>query len=127
MNAELRLAPRPELVRTARLVAGVAARRSGLGDDVVDDVRLAVGVAAARAVVRLGERRLDTPVLLHLDDDGTRFTVHVHDATDPAEPDLDEGVALAVVEALAGASEVRGDRLDGSVVVMSWPVPSPTG
>ena len=65
--------------------------------------------------------------MLHLGDDGERFTVHVHDRTDPAEPDLDEGVALAVVEALAVSWEVRGDRLDGSVVVMSWPLGGPAG
>ena len=35
MRAELAVAARPELVRTARLTAGQAARRAGVADDVV--------------------------------------------------------------------------------------------
>ena len=37
-------------VRTARLIAAAMARRSGVGEDVLDEVRLAVGEACARAV-----------------------------------------------------------------------------
>ncbi len=47
---ELSFAALPEHVRTARLVAVAVARRVGLDDDRLDEVRLAVGEACARAV-----------------------------------------------------------------------------
>ena len=53
-SATLTIPPSVEHVRTARLVVVAAARRAGLSDDAVDDVRLAVGEAVARAVLRHG-------------------------------------------------------------------------
>ncbi len=47
---ELSFAALPEHVRTARLVAVAVARRVGLDDDRLDEVRLAVGEACGRAV-----------------------------------------------------------------------------
>ena len=47
---ELLLPALPAHVRTARLVVVAAARRAGLADELVDEVRLAVGEACARAV-----------------------------------------------------------------------------
>ena len=44
-TAALTLPPATEQVRLARLVAGAAARRSGVDEDVLDEVRLAVGEA----------------------------------------------------------------------------------
>ena len=99
MRAELAVAARPELVRTARLTAGQAARRAGVADDVVDDVRLAVGTAVARAVVRADDP--EARVRLELLDGADRFIVRVHDPSDPARPDDDEGLALALVGSLA--------------------------
>ena len=40
----------PAHVRTARLVALAVARRVGVSDDLLDEVRLAVGEACSRAV-----------------------------------------------------------------------------
>lgn len=75
----LRLAPRPAHVRTARLVASAMARRGGVAEDLLDDVRLAVGEACARAV-RLHERHgMDDTVTLELVD-GDTFTVVVADS-----------------------------------------------
>lgn len=50
--ASLRLPATPDQVRTARLVAAAAARRSGVPEEQLDEVRLAVGEATARAVLR---------------------------------------------------------------------------
>ncbi|MCW2715973.1 MAG: anti-sigma factor, partial [Frankiales bacterium] len=47
---ELRLSPLPSHVRTARLVVVAAARRAGLDDERVDELRLALGEACGRAV-----------------------------------------------------------------------------
>ena len=49
-TVELRFSALPAHVRTARLVAAAVARRSGVDEAVLDEVRLAVGEACSRAV-----------------------------------------------------------------------------
>ena len=120
MRAELDVAARPELVRTARLTAGQAARRAGVADDVVDDVRLAVGTAVARAVVRAGDPQ--ARVRLELLDGADRFIVRVHDPSDPTLPDDDEGLALALVGSLTEGLEQASHADGGTVLSLWWPL-----
>lgn len=47
-TVELRFSALPEHVRTARLVAAAVARRAGVDEAVLDEVRLAVGEACTR-------------------------------------------------------------------------------
>ena len=49
-TVELSFTPLPAHVRTARLVATAVARRSGVEESLLDEVRLAVGEACSRAV-----------------------------------------------------------------------------
>lgn len=117
-SATLSLPPAPENVRTARLVAVAAARRAGLDEESVDDVRLAVGEAVARAVLRHAAAGSGADVeMVVSDDDG--FCVEVRDRTDPALPDEDDGVALALVRALAPEL-----ALDGAALRLTWPRPA---
>jgi len=46
-TVELRFSALPEHVRTARLVAAAVARRAGVDEAVLDELRLAVGEACA--------------------------------------------------------------------------------
>lgn len=69
----------PEHVRTARLVAMAVARRVGLGDDTLEEVRLAVGEACVRAVSRTDASGLARPVEMELTDDDGLFVVVVTD------------------------------------------------
>ncbi len=144
---ELQIAAVPAQVRTARLVAVAAARRLGIDEESVDDLRLAVGEAAARAVALHAAECPDEPVTVILDDDAGRFAVTVLDRGHPlsapeAAPrleelipalgpdeagaddqpaDLGEGFGLAVIRGLVDDVEVRA--LDaGTSVRMSWPV-----
>ncbi|MFN8168330.1 MAG: ATP-binding protein [Candidatus Nanopelagicales bacterium] len=114
--ATLSIPPSVEHVRTARLVAVAAARRASLDEETVDDVRLAVGEAVARAVLRHGAAELADPIDVVVRDDGRSFEVEVCDASDPSVPDEDSGVALALVEAIV--PEVRAE---GGAVVLAWP------
>ena len=78
VTVTLRLPPNAAHVRTARLIAAAMARRSGVGEDVLDEVRLAVGEACARAV-RMQERQgVAAPVTLEFGETG-RFSVSVQD------------------------------------------------
>jgi hypothetical protein len=66
-------------VRTARLVAAAMARRSGVDEGLLDEVRLAVGEACARAV-RLHERYgVEGPVTVEFGD-RDRFSISVIDS-----------------------------------------------
>ena len=49
-TVEMSFTPLPAHVRTARLVATAVARRSGVDESLLDEVRLAVGEACSRAV-----------------------------------------------------------------------------
>jgi anti-sigma regulatory factor (Ser/Thr protein kinase) len=115
--ATLSIPPAAEHVRTARLVAVAAARRVGLDEGSVDDVRLAVGEVVGRAVRRHNAGGSPEHVTVVLSDDAAQLRVQVTDAADPGQPDEDDGVALALVGAL-----VPDLLVDGSVVVLAWPI-----
>src|SRR5213079_2542972 len=79
-------------VRTARLVALAVARRAGVADELLDEVRLAVGEACSRAVGVHQSKVPDAPVVMRLTDEQERFVVEVVDGgpleQDAGEPDL---------------------------------------
>jgi anti-sigma regulatory factor (Ser/Thr protein kinase) len=121
--ATLSIPPNAEHVRTARLVAVAAARRAGLAEDVIDDVRLAVGEVVAQAVLRHAAWGIDRDVDLVIRDDGHAFSVEVSgeprspEGPSDADGDADDGVALALVHALV--PEVVDTP---GTVTLSWPL-----
>jgi anti-sigma regulatory factor (Ser/Thr protein kinase) len=91
----------PEHVRTARLVAMAVARRVGLGEETLEEVRLAVGEACVRAVSRTGAAGVGEPVEVELTDDEGQFVVVVTDhAGDGPVSDVDQ-MSLTLVQGLA--------------------------
>jgi serine/threonine-protein kinase RsbW len=87
----LRLPASPAHVRTARLVAAAMARRSGVDEGLLDEVRLAVGEACARAVRQHERYGVHEPVTVEFDDRGT-FRVAVIDRA-PLAGDRPPGAA----------------------------------
>ena len=75
--------PDPAYVRTVRMVAAAVARRAGVADDLLDEVRLAIGEACTRAVAIHRRHELGDPIDVAMSDGG-RFTVKVTDRG-PAE------------------------------------------
>src|ERR1700678_2841011 len=88
-TVEVTFTPLPAHVRTARLVATAVARRSGVDETLLDEVRLAVGEACSRAVEAHRRHCPTEPVRIELTDLGERFEVVVTDAAPP-----DSGVDL---------------------------------
>jgi anti-sigma regulatory factor (Ser/Thr protein kinase) len=87
-TVEVTFTPLPAHVRTARLVATAVARRSGVDEALLDEVRLAVGEACSRAVEAHRRHCPGEPVRIELNDLGERFEVVVTDAAPPdASPD----------------------------------------
>jgi len=134
----LRFAPLPGHVRTARLVAVALARRVGVEDGLLDEVRLAVGEACSRAVGLHRVSAPNVPIVVRLHDGRERFGVEVIDAVsggpvpkrdDGAPDDLgdaDDGadMGLAVLRGLVDDIQVTLTG-DGGVIRMGWPVGDP--
>jgi serine/threonine-protein kinase RsbW len=143
-TVEVTFTPLPAHVRTARLVATAVARRSGVDESMLDEVRLAVGEACSRAVEAHQKHCPGQPIRVALTDDGERFEVVVTDAVpadaelapadgtasgavaeagDPARGgvilQLPAGVGLAVISGLADDFHISPDG-DGTRVAMSW-------
>src|SRR5579859_4696372 len=79
-TVEVTFTPLPVHVRTARLLATAVARRSGVAESLLDEVRLAVGEACSRAVEAHLRHCPGEPIRVTLTDDGERFEVAVTDA-----------------------------------------------
>ncbi|CAL9486630.1 Anti-sigma F factor [Streptomyces sp. enrichment culture] len=137
-TVELRFSALPEHVRTARLVAAAVARRSGVDESVLDEVRLAVGEACSRAVGLHRHNGIAAPVKVSLIEEEKQFSIEVGDeaphavpgdpaaavAGDDAETEEDE-MGLAVISGLVDDVEVEAGQ-DGGLIRMTWPTaPSP--
>jgi len=123
-TVELSFTPLPAHVRTARLVAAAVARRSGVDESLLDEVRLAVGEACSRAVE---EHRLHCPtepVRLALTEEAGRFEVEVTDTSlRPAGaggPAVPGGFGIAVIAGLADDVQIS-ETAAGTSIRMSWP------
>ncbi|MGW0790320.1 ATP-binding protein [Streptomyces sp. NPDC002911] len=139
-TVELRFSAQPEHVRTARLVAAAVARRAGVDEAVLDEVRLAVGEACSRAVGLHRSRHVAAPVTVILTEDEKAFSIEVGDGLPapgsdasvqgtpgdggPDDPETDadseDEMGLAVIRGLVDDVEVRTGA-DGGVIRMTWP------
>ncbi len=147
-TVEMSFTPLPVHVRTARLVATAVARRSGVEEALLDEVRLAVGEACSRAVEAHQVQCPAEPVRIELTGSDGRFEVVVTDAAivapDPAASAdgpaagwlgngvangdsahtagafPQEGLGLAVIAGLA--DDVQFTRTSAGLSIrMSWP------
>jgi anti-sigma regulatory factor (Ser/Thr protein kinase) len=130
-TVELLFSAQPEHVRTARLVAAAVARRAGVDEAALDEVRLAVGEACSRAVGLHRNNGVEAPVQVRLTEEEKKFSIEVADevpgTASGSSPDGsddaadDEGeMGLAVISGLVDDFEVLdGDK--GGVIRMSWP------
>jgi serine/threonine-protein kinase RsbW len=143
-TVEVTFTPLAAHVRTARLVATAVARRSGVAESLMDEVRLAVGEACSRAVETHAVRCPDTPVRLGLSNQAGRFQIEVINAGrlaqqgsqpggEPGGPAasgsrerresavMPPGFSLAVIAGLADDVEISETEA-GTSVKMSWPL-----
>ncbi|GLW49057.1 anti-sigma regulatory factor [Streptomyces sp. NBRC 14336] len=132
-TVELRFSALPEHVRTARLVAAAVARRAGVDEAVLDEVRLAVGEACSRAVGLHQLGAVSAPVKVVLIEEEKQFSIEVGDeaprsapgdrapgaAGEDAETEEDE-MGLAVISGLVDDVEVTAGE-HGGLIRMTWP------
>jgi anti-sigma regulatory factor (Ser/Thr protein kinase) len=140
-TVEVAFTPLPAHVRTARLVATAVARRSGVDEELLDEVRLAVGEACSRAVEAHRRHCPAEPIRIEMSDLGERFEVIVRDAvpSNPSQPVSANGAAhqpaaagasfpagfgLAVISGLADDVRISATGT-GVSVRMTWPAAVP--
>jgi len=152
-TVEMSFTPLPAHVRTARLVATAVARRSGVDEALLDEVRLAVGEACSRAVEAHQEHCPAEPVRVALTGTNGRFEVVVTDtavqhngaagpggttngasevagdepagaAGEPVRQAVPAELGLAVIEGLADDVEIARTKA-GLSIRMSWPSATP--
>ena len=144
--------PLPAHVRTARFVAASVARRAGVADSLLDEIRLAVSEACSLAVRFHLAHAPAEPVHVRLTDSSDQFTIEVADAVARPALDRDGDVTLDLdVDFEADGMDADGsdttdfdlrshERIglavinglvddvtvgyqeDGSVVTMRWPI-----
>jgi anti-sigma regulatory factor (Ser/Thr protein kinase) len=134
-TVELAFTPLPVHVRTARLIATAVARRGGVEETLLDEVRLAVGEACSRAVEAHQQQCPAEPVRVELRDCADRFEVVVTDrvpnddpagsasegiSSDLAELNGDLNLGFAVIAGLADDVDISSTS-SGVEITMSWP------
>jgi anti-sigma regulatory factor (Ser/Thr protein kinase) len=134
-TATVRLAfpPEPRMLGTVRLVVGMVARKAGMDDECIEDLKVAVSEACAVAVADLN--RADRPDLIeiHLHEGADRLGIEVRDKAPPVsrltsvsaidgEVDLDDRqLGLALVGALV--DDLRIAALEGGGSRTSFSLP----
>ena len=85
--ATVRLAfpPEPRLLGTVRLVVGVVARKAGLGEEGIEDLKVAVSETCAVAVGDLNKAGRPDPIEVDLVEGDDRFGIEVRERA-PAHP-----------------------------------------
>ncbi|MFD0884790.1 ATP-binding protein [Streptosporangium algeriense] len=137
-TVELTFSALPAHVRTARLVATAIARRTGVEESLLDEVRLAVGEACSRAVEAHRLHCPGEPIRIELRDDLGRFEVTVTDSAPSDELEQEQaslrfedplvqlpdtmmsGFGIAVIVGLADDVQVYPSQ-KGMRIRMSWP------
>ena len=120
--ATVRLAfpPEPRLLGTIRLVVGIVARKAGMGEEGVEDLKVAVSETCAVAVGDLNRAGLPDPIEVDLVEGPDRFGVEVRDRApapvpasgDPVDGEVDDReLGLALVGALV--DDLKTATLEG--------------
>ena len=119
--ATVRLAFPPEarLLGTLRLVVGMVARKAGMGEEGIEDLKVAVSETCAVAVGDLNRAGRPDPIEVDLVEATDRFGIEVRDRapsdSDPADADDgevdDRELGLALVGALV--DDLKTSTLDG--------------
>lgn len=146
-TVRLSFTPAPVHVRTARLVGVAVARRAGVAEELLDEVRQAIGEACSRAVALHLRYGLPDLVMMEMSDT-PEYAVRVTDRAPVIEavrtlPDADvlgispdeqspdglseeavaAGMALALLTGLVDDLQVRpAAEGPGTEVRMTWPV-----
>jgi serine/threonine-protein kinase RsbW len=124
---EIEIPPRSVYVGVVRLALGSLARASGLDEETVDDLKIAISEACANAVLAQEAAGSDAPVrITWSDDDEPGIVIEVHDPQTqvhdtPQEDQDSQGIStrltmsVALLQSLVDTCEFR-PGLEGGMV-----------
>jgi serine/threonine-protein kinase RsbW len=126
----LELPPDPAYVSAARLFAATVAREVGVAEDLLDDIKMAVGEACARALATAANR----PLSLEVERSDGRLVFEVaqgkppsavpgHLTSTPTQQELAVGLNLELITALFEDADIVPGRSGTAVVRFSVPEP----
>jgi anti-sigma regulatory factor (Ser/Thr protein kinase) len=118
-TVRLAFAPEARLLGTIRLVVGIVARKAGMGEEGIEDLKVAVSETCAVAVGDLNRAGLPDPIEVDLVEAPDRFGIEVRDRApsasghaDAADGEVDDReLGLALVGALV--DDLKTSTLDG--------------
>jgi anti-sigma regulatory factor (Ser/Thr protein kinase) len=121
-QVEIEIPSRSVYVGVVRLALASLARSAGLGEESVDDLKIAAGEACANAVIANEESAPDVPVRIRWLHEDSRVVVEVEGAGHPYETAESEGgdfaarmrMSLALLQSLVDRCEVA-ERPDGAM------------
>jgi anti-sigma regulatory factor (Ser/Thr protein kinase) len=120
-TVRLSFSPAPAHVRTARLVGVAVARRAGVSEELLEEIRLAIGEACSRAVALHRSIGLADLIDVTMGDD-QRFTVEVMDhAARGGKPPASVAGAAGRVDPAGFLAEGPGQALAQGVHVEAVP------
>jgi anti-sigma regulatory factor (Ser/Thr protein kinase) len=114
-QVEIEIPSRSVYVGVVRLAFAALARSAGLGEEAVDDLRIAVGEACANAVIANEEASPDSPVSVNWSLEDEQIVIEVGDrgrGFDPESSGRDEdfrarmNLSMALLESLVDSCEV---------------------
>ena len=122
-QVEIEIPSRSVYVGVVRLALAALARSAGLGEEAVDDLRIAVGEACANAVIANEEAAPDSPVSVNWSLEDEQIVIEVGDrgqGFDTENLGRDEdfqarmNLSMALLESLVDSCEVA-QRSDGGM------------
>ncbi|MGH2702975.1 MAG: ATP-binding protein [Actinomycetota bacterium] len=122
-QVEIEIPSRSVYVGVVRLALASLARSAGMGEEAVDDLRIAVGEACANAVIANEEASPDSPVSVSWSHEDEQVVIEVGDrgrSFDAENSGRDEDflarmkLSMALLESLVDSCEV-GQRPDGGM------------
>ena len=124
-TVELQVPPSPVYVGVVRLAVASLARSSGLDEEAVDDLKIAVSEACANAVLGLEQSDATDPITITMSEEGNTLALEIADrapATDlTADPQDSQGfdtrsmMSLALLESLVDECRI-GPRDGGGTI-----------
>ena len=100
---EIAIPPRSVYVGVVRLTVTSLARSSGLDEDRVDDLRIAVTEACTSAVLAHEEAGVSEPVVVKWTEESDRFVIDVEGRVQPAEKAPEDSHGFSTREVLSHA------------------------
>ena len=97
-TVRLTFPPEPRLLGTIRLVVGIVARKAGMGEEGIEDLKVAVSETCAVAVGDLHRAKRLDPIEVDLVETADRFGIEVRDRAPAAAPGGGGGAVEAEVD-----------------------------